>query len=82
MGVSIITDDCLTRNKVRHYVLNSCITSRYHFIDIKIEKSPFPIKFIHRPSNKYRPSSLKYSLITSIYSLIDKFLPLSPTLSY
>ena len=51
MEISIITDDCLMQNKVRHYVLNTCIENRYHPIDIKIEKSPFPIKFIHQPSN-------------------------------
>ena len=45
-------NDCLMRNKVRHYALKSCIKNRYHLIDIKIEKSPFPIKFVHRPLKK------------------------------
>ena len=43
---------CLMRNKVRDYVLKSRIKNRYHLINIKIEKRPFTIKFIHRPSNK------------------------------
>ena len=47
------------RNEIRHYIPNSCITSRYHFIDIKIEKSPFPIKFVHRVSDKTDNSFLK-----------------------
>ena len=51
MEISIITDDCLMQNKVRHYVLNTCIENRCHLIDIKVEKRPFPIKLNHRPSN-------------------------------
>ena len=40
------------RNEVHRYALNSYITNRYHLIDMKIEKSPFPIKFVHLLSNK------------------------------
>ena len=47
------------RNEIHHYIPNSCITSRYHFIDIKIEKSPFPIRFVHRVSDKTDISFLK-----------------------
>ena len=49
-------------NKVRHYVLDSCIKNRYHhLIDVKIEKSPLPVKLIHRPSNNISVSFLKMS---------------------
>ena len=58
-GISIITDEFLTRNKVCHYVLNRCITNRYNLTDIKIEKSSFPIKFVYRPSDKIKIAFLK-----------------------
>lgn len=49
-------------NKVRHYVLDSCIKNRYHhLIDVKIEKSPLPVKLIHRPSYNISISFLKMS---------------------
>ena len=47
------------RNEIHHYIPNSCITSRYHFIDVKIEKSPFPIRFVHHVSDKTDISFLK-----------------------
>ena len=47
------------RNEIRYYIPHGCITSRYHFIDIKNEKSPFPIKFVHRVSDKTDISFLK-----------------------
>ena len=68
-------------NKVRHYVLNSCITNRYHLTDTKIEKSPFPIKFVHCPSNKIDISFLKMPRVgfDSVVRLVSRFSSVSST---
>ena len=39
-------------DEVCHYVLNNCITDRSYLINVKIEKSPFPIKFVHHLSDE------------------------------
>ena len=48
-------------------VLNSCITNRYHLIDINNEKSPFLVKFVYHPSNK-----IKYQLFENAKLLFHR----------
>ena len=54
-----MTNDYLVRNEVLYYVLDSCITNRYHLIDMKTEQIPFSVKFDHCSCNNNDISFLK-----------------------